>query len=450
MKYFLQDKIILMSGFFSLGLYALVSFSINILSSESPAYFYISILLFLLYFNYFFLWRYFNDRELSEKSLRKVLIFSVLFTLTLVFLVPKSGGDFYHYIFEDAVLVSYQQNPYLVAPVDLPQEPLSWLSNWRNLPSQHGPFKFFLTQPAYYISQGLVVPAVFLYKLLYAFFFIASIFLVYKILKYLSRPWTNFALMLFAWNPLIVLAPHISGGNDILLLFWMLLAVYMAVTNRFHLATIFLTLSILVKYVTIIFLPIFLVYYLFQETSFISKLTSLGRHLLIFSATSLLLFLPFWQGPEIFAGTLWVGKYFSANSVPGFLYMSLVSSGIYFSESLFKSIFEGLFVVILGFLSLRLLTSKTIFADKFLIYLVLVMSLFLLIGKFWIFYKYFVWLIPLVYLLEKKYFSWGVFLTGLVVLGEIYLGYIVILLIPPVIIFAFYYILKPKLKISHI
>ena len=447
MAYWFSNKIILWSGIFCGGLYALVSFGVNLIDESKQPYFYLVVLFFLLYLNYFFLWKYFDPRNFPDKDLKAITIFFLFFVLVSIFLVPKASGDFYHYVFEDAALVSYNQNPYLISPQELPTEPLSWLSNWRELPSQHGPFKFFLTPPAFYLSQGLIVPAIFIYKVLYAVFLIGSACLVYQILNHLNHPKKNLAFLLFAWNPLIIFTPAISGGNDVLLLFWTLLAIFMALQKKFYQATLFLTLSILTKYVTIVLLPIFFIYYLSSYKNFLKKAGELLKHLLIFSLTTLVLFWPFWQGPEIFDGLFWTANYFSNNSFPATLFLLLLITGLPVNIFLFKRIFEGIFIITYAVLSFKILLSKQISKENFLAYLVLVMLLFIMLAKFWIFYKYFVWLIPLIYLLDKKYFFGGVFLTGLVVLGEVSLGYVAVLLIPSIIVFILHYVIVNKLKL---
>jgi hypothetical protein len=71
----------------------------------------------------------------------------------------------------------------------------------------------------------------------------------------------------------------------------------------------------------------------------------------------------------------------------------------------------------------------------------LVIISFLFVGKFWFYPKYLIWLLPLLFLLDRRFYRLAIFLTGLVVLVPIhfYTNLLVVLFIPPVLVFSFYY-----------
>ncbi|MDE2026130.1 MAG: hypothetical protein KGJ07_06555, partial [Patescibacteria group bacterium] len=69
-------------------------------------------------------------------------------------------------------------------------------------------------------------------------------------------------IVLFAFNPLVIIESVVSGHNDIFMMFLGIAAVYLLVTKRFLWAFIVLFLSIGVKFATIFLLPVFVYVYI--------------------------------------------------------------------------------------------------------------------------------------------------------------------------------------------
>lgn len=439
-----KSNILLWAGGLFFLLYALVAWIVNTISHLDEDFFYLGAVLFTLYLGYFFVFQFFKDKPTINLSIKGIAIFSSLFSLLLVLAVPHPGSDFYHYFFEDVAVVKYHYNPYFITPNDLPQEPASVVSGWPFLPSQHGPLKFFLTLPVGYLSQNNIVAGIFLYKLTFASFLLGSVLLVYKILKTLNLPWAEFGTLLFAWNPLVIYDTQLFGGTDILMMFWLLAAIYAALKNKFYFSVVLLAFSVLVKYVTLLFLPFFLLYYIVGKQTVADKVWSGFKYLAIFGVTVLVFFYPFWRGLDTLAGAAWVGNYFAGNSLAGMLYLIAAWFNINVSNQVIKAVF-GIIFSISYLIVLGKFLSRTITPERWLVALTMVMGAYLLIGKFWFYDKYLIWLIPLIFLLNKKFFAIGVFLTGMLILGPFDLDLIVLLIIPPAIVFTFYYyIVSPK------
>ena len=77
----------------------------------------------------------------------------------------------------------------------------------------------------------------------------------------------------FAWNPLILLESAGNGHNDILMVFFLLLAVYFAASDRPWLVIPALVLSISTKFVPVLVFPFFLLYLIRREETWRRRLT---------------------------------------------------------------------------------------------------------------------------------------------------------------------------------
>ena len=72
------------------------------------------------------------------------------------------------------------------------------------------------------------------------------------------------SVILFAFNPLIVMETLLSGHNDIVMIFFTLSSFFMLMKKKVFFALLLFALSILIKYATIMLIPIFL--YAFWKT----------------------------------------------------------------------------------------------------------------------------------------------------------------------------------------
>src|SRR3989344_5618188 len=67
-----------------------------------------------------------------------------------------------------------------------------------------------------------------------------------------------FSLYLFSLNPLVIIETLVGSHNDIVMMFFLIFSFYLLMRNKIKFAILFFLLSIFVKYITILLLPIFL------------------------------------------------------------------------------------------------------------------------------------------------------------------------------------------------
>ena len=443
-----KNKALLFFGLLLGGLYLLFAFFFNSLgqnvaiaelTAKNTSRYLLAVFgLMLAYVTYFFLYQYFRLNPLTTTDRKIIWFFAVIFAVIFIMTIPVMQDDFYHYIFEDAALIRHHLNPYLTTPMQLPGEPTAWLSYWRFLPSQHGPMRAVMMMPAAFLSGLEIVPAIFLYKVVIMLFLMASSLLLYRIAKKINEQQAVFVLLMFSWSPLVLYETMISGGTDILMMFWFLLSLYLMLEKKYCWAVVAFALSVLVKYVTIILWPFWLVYAVSKMPTARGKIMQIIKLMLIFVLTVIVCFLPFWRGPEIFSGISWVASVFNQNSFPSLVVSLLSLFNISPSLVVVKIIFEMIFFVVYVYLFFKFIKTKNITTEKTIMYSIVVMSAFLLLAKFWFFNKYLIWLLPLMFLSEKKIYPAALFLTGFVVFSPLKFDF-AYLFIPPLFVFFVYH-----------
>ena len=410
----------------------------------APEYILTSAVLFLIYLTYFLTYQNLRDHGLKASDWQPILIWASVFVALMMLAVPSAYNDFYHYFFEDLVLVKYGQNPYIVTPLDIPTEPTVWLSGWRFLPAQHGPWRSFMTLPAAWFSQGHLLWGLFWYKLTFVAALAGSNLLIYRIAQRIRPQQATLVLLLVSWNPLIIFGTFTGGGTDILMMFWALLAFHLLLKDKIYWAIGALSLSVLIKYVTVLLLPLFLIYFWKKQSTLTAKIKVMLSQLALFGAVTILSFWPFWQGPETLAGIQWVARFFDVNSFPGMVSLMFALANPQLDWYSLKIVFEVAFIGLYSFLLLKFWRTPNIKPSTIIYFSALVLGWFLLLGKFWFYPKYLIWLLPLLFLSDRPLYPLAVFLTGIVAIAPHSSILMPVALVAPTLIFSFYYFLRPQ------
>lgn len=175
-----------------------------------------------------------------------------------VFLVPvfaypaMFSYDMFNYITTSKVLFYYHENPYLIMPIDFINDPILLFTRAANKLALYGMFWTFISGIPYLLSFGNYLVSILMFKLFSALFYLGLIFLIWKLTG------NKLSVVLLAANPLIIIETFISGHNDVVMMFFALLAAYLLKNKRIFLAILCLFLSILIKYATLFLVPIFL------------------------------------------------------------------------------------------------------------------------------------------------------------------------------------------------
>ncbi len=244
-------------------------------------FFVIALLLFIFYFSFLYLAK---KEKITFKTV-KVLIF-----LTFIFLVFSYNAfsyDLFNYIFDAKILTFYNQNPYFHKPTDFVDPMLNFM-RWTHRVYPYGPSWLILTAPLSFIGSNLFLPTFFLFKLLIGLFFVGSSFLVYKISEILFPKEKIFNTIFWAFNPLVIIEGLVSAHNDFPLVFFGLLSIYLYLKNQKLYSIISLAFSIGVKYLTFLFIPVFVLIFFMDKTNKKINWEYIFLLLVIFSIASLI------------------------------------------------------------------------------------------------------------------------------------------------------------------
>lgn len=211
---------------------------------------------------YIFTYKLVADNNACFKT---IIIFFVLFNLTLLFVWPMGSVDIFSYIGWSRVLSEHSANPYLMPYGAFPHDAFYQQINniWLSQPAPYGPLFVIIGSAITFLGSNSLLLNLFLFKLFFVIINILNCLLVHKTFK------NNKITFLYAWNPLILYEFAVNGHSDILTIFFLLISLFFLLRQQnklrsYILSWVFLLLSVLIKYMTLIFLPIFFLIALFN------------------------------------------------------------------------------------------------------------------------------------------------------------------------------------------
>lgn len=259
MKKFLIVLYSIFLSLFSIFSYAFVDPSLlylkDIYSDFAFSNRFLTTIFYMLFIFIFFIFYGIFIRLAVKKKLKfkDVLILLVVTVGILLFSYPAMlSYDIFNYIVTSKVLFFYHENPYVVMPIEFIGDPLLLFTHAANKIALYAPLWIFLTGAPYVLGFGNFIIALFNFKLLISAFYLATVFLIWKISKNIV------SVFLFSFNPLIIIETLISGHNDIVMMFLALFSFFLFVKKKIFFAVLLFILSILIKYATILLIPVFL------------------------------------------------------------------------------------------------------------------------------------------------------------------------------------------------
>lgn len=211
-------------------------------------------LILLLFTEYAWILSLVRKNALSARRVA-VLLFGTAVIAFLSF--PGFSYDVFNYIATAKVTYLYKENPYLVMPIEIPNEPMLSFLHASNKIALYGPLWIIFTAAPHFTGLGNLVLTTYAFKMFAGIFWIATLILLWKM--------TNrnlFAVAFFGLNPLVLIETWMSAHNDIVMMFLALLSWYALQKKKFFAALALLVGSVLVKYATVVLLPVYVfVYY---------------------------------------------------------------------------------------------------------------------------------------------------------------------------------------------
>lgn len=201
------------------------------------------------------------------------LLAVIVLIYTIAFLCyPAFSYDIFNYIFDIRIVTKYGLSPYFFRALDFPDDPWTRFMRWTHRYYPYGPVWLALTIVPSYLGQGKFVSTLLFFKLFFIAAAIGNILFVYAIAHELKLRNSLAVAAFFALNPLVVIESVVSPHNEVFLLLLALAALYSLFKNKKIVSVFLLLLSIGVKFVTISFIPVYLLKVLKPKTSSILML----------------------------------------------------------------------------------------------------------------------------------------------------------------------------------
>ncbi|HMF12230.1 MAG TPA: polyprenol phosphomannose-dependent alpha 1,6 mannosyltransferase MptB, partial [Gemmataceae bacterium] len=177
------------------------------------------------------------------------------------FLVLQTSGpamlssDVYSYAMQGRIAVR-GGNPYADAPALRADDP--YLQHAPYSPSPYGPLWVLLSSGVATIGGTHLGPTVLMFRSVAISGVLAAAALIWSCLRRIAPQQCARGLVFFLWNPLVVLEAGLSGHNDMVMLALLITAVWLHMRGRPVAASIAWCCSALVKFVTGVLLPLYL------------------------------------------------------------------------------------------------------------------------------------------------------------------------------------------------
>jgi len=225
-----------------------------------------------------------------------VLAGALICALVLLFLMPFDAADIFDNILHGRIFGVYGGNPFVETGVDFRSDPFYEYMAWKVDSSAYGPvWELFAGLTARLAGDGIIAN-ILAFKLLPGLFWAGSLLLVSVIMLRVLPQAALSGVYLLALNPVVLFSTWGNGHNDIVIVFWILLAVWAMVSDRYTLAILALVVGALVKFIPVLLLPAagLVIWKKFQGAG------ERWRFLIMTAASGLLLvwlsYLPFWDG----------------------------------------------------------------------------------------------------------------------------------------------------------
>jgi hypothetical protein len=192
--------------------------------------------------------------------------------------------DMYWYAQHGRALAVYHGDPYSDNPAIDPDDPYLKITPYESSP--YGPLWIVVAAGVAWVGGLNLGLTILLFRGLAVLCVLAIVALVRAYLKTATPQHVLRGQVLFLWNPLVVLEAGLSGHNDCAMLALFLLGIWLYLRGWPVLALAGFTLSLLVKYVTGLLVPLYVLLVLRQLPSWSRRLRYAGLGVLTMAVTA--------------------------------------------------------------------------------------------------------------------------------------------------------------------
>ncbi len=309
-------------------------------------------------------------------GLRFVLVTGAALAAILWLSYPLGAIDVFVYAIYTRGWALHGLNPLAIAPAQYPAgDPwLGLAAEWIDAPSPYGPVWQVLSLGAYQVSGGDFLLQVYALKIIAIIAYLGCTILIYRLLQPICLSWALTGAIAFAWNPLVLIEVAQNAHNDVVMIFFMLAAVWALQHSGRSVAKaknaagvtplegdaiypllvcVFLALSVLTKFITIVIVPFFLLALMSRGQRWPERFARLIGFGLLIGGLVVVGTWPLWPGWETWAvvqGADAAGRSILALVV--LIFRDVFALGSAFDVA--RRVLLGLYVVIYGYALWRL------------------------------------------------------------------------------------------------
>ncbi len=198
--------------------------------------------------------------------------------------------DIFAYAMYGRAMSVYGGNPYAEAMPFPDTDPFYVQFGEVYLPSWYGPVWTFISAGAAWLTGENLGAAVLLFRLIAIVSALAASGFIWSCLRKYSPENAARGLVLFLWNPLLVMETGLSGHNDPVMLVLVVCGVWLHLRGHKAAAVIALTLSALVKFLTGMLIPLYMLLVLREAKTWRERMSFVLRSAIPAAAVALVAF----------------------------------------------------------------------------------------------------------------------------------------------------------------
>ena len=270
--------------------------------------------------------------QFEKWNFKFLLIIGILFRLVFLMAEPNLSQDFYRFLW-DGELIKNGINPYLYTPDQIMEQGHVTFANMKELRegmtdlnarhySNYPPVNQVLFALASVLGGGSILGSTIAMRLIIILADLGALYFGRKLLQQLNKA-NNLAFWYFL-NPLVIIELTGNLHFEGVMLFFFVWALYLISINKWLWATPVYAISIMVKLMPLMFLPLFIKYFGFKKSAAFYTLVLLGCTALLF---------PFYSNVFIDNYSETVGLWFSNFEFNASIYNVVQKIGVTYFEA---------------------------------------------------------------------------------------------------------------------
>lgn len=254
-----------------------------------------------------------------KSNLKLLLILAVVFRIIFLFALPNLSQDYFRFIW-DGRLIAEGWNPFQFVPKELIQNPGFYIAQSKDLLegmgnlsashfSNYPPLNQLIFAIAGWFSSSNILGSVIIFRLIIILADFGTLIFGSKLLKSVDLP--EYRIFWYILNPFIIIEMTGNLHFESVMVFFLVLAMYLLHKRKWFLSAIIFGLSISVKLLPLILLPLLFRYFTLDNPYL--NLRKLILYYVLCITTVLVSFLPFYSNEVVsnFMASigLWFGKF---------------------------------------------------------------------------------------------------------------------------------------------